>query len=31
MFVCGDEDTHKPTVLSWPADIGFEAIDAGAS
>ncbi len=31
IFVCGDDDTHKPTVLKLAADIGFEAIDAGAS
>ena len=30
MFVCGDDDTHKPTVLKLAADIGFEAIDAGS-
>jgi predicted dinucleotide-binding enzyme len=31
IFVCGDDETHKPTVLKLAADIGFEAIDAGAS
>ena len=29
MFICGDDDAHKPTVLSLAADIGFEAVDAG--
>jgi 8-hydroxy-5-deazaflavin:NADPH oxidoreductase len=29
MFVCGDDDAHKPTVLNLASDIGFEAIDAG--
>jgi predicted dinucleotide-binding enzyme len=29
MFVCGDDEAHKPTVLKLAADIGFEAIDAG--
>jgi predicted dinucleotide-binding enzyme len=29
VFVCGDDDAHKPTVLQLAADIGFEAIDAG--
>lgn len=29
MFVCGDDDEHKPTVLKLASDIGFEAIDAG--
>lgn len=29
MFVCGDDDAHKPTVLKLVTDIGFEAIDAG--
>src|SRR5437773_4684273 len=26
MFVCGDDDAHKPAVLNLAADIGFEAI-----
>ena len=29
MFVCGDDDAHKPTVLQLASDIGFESIDAG--
>ena len=29
MFVAGDDQTKKPTVLQLVADIGFEAIDAG--
>ena len=29
MFVCGDDDAHKPTVLKLVSDVGFEAIDAG--
>jgi len=29
IFVCGDDDTHKQTVLKLASDIGFEAIDAG--
>jgi predicted dinucleotide-binding enzyme len=29
IFVCGDDDAQKPTVLKLAADIGFEAIDAG--
>ncbi len=29
MFVCGDDEAHKSTVLALAADIGFEAIDAG--
>jgi predicted dinucleotide-binding enzyme len=29
IFVCGDDDEHKPTVLKMASDIGFEAIDAG--
>jgi 8-hydroxy-5-deazaflavin:NADPH oxidoreductase len=29
MFVAGDDQTNKPTVLRLVADIGFEAIDAG--
>jgi predicted dinucleotide-binding enzyme len=29
IFVCGDDDAHKPAVLKLATDIGFEAIDAG--
>lgn len=29
MFICGDDDAHKPTVLKLVSDVGFEAIDAG--
>jgi hypothetical protein len=29
IFVCGDDDARKPTVLKLATDIGFEAIDAG--
>jgi len=29
IFVCGDDDAQKPTVLKLATDIGFEAIDAG--
>ncbi|HEV3109498.1 MAG TPA: NADPH-dependent F420 reductase [Candidatus Binataceae bacterium] len=29
MFVCGDDDAHKPTVLKLVKGVGFEAIDAG--
>ncbi|MEO7145276.1 MAG: NAD(P)-binding domain-containing protein [Bryobacteraceae bacterium] len=29
IFICGDDDAHKPTVLQLATDIGFEAIDAG--
>ncbi|MGA7383160.1 MAG: NADPH-dependent F420 reductase [Methylocella sp.] len=29
MFVCGDDDAQKATVLKLATDIGFEAIDAG--
>ena len=29
MFVCGDDDAQKPTVLKLVTDIGFEGIDAG--
>jgi 8-hydroxy-5-deazaflavin:NADPH oxidoreductase len=29
IFVCGDDDAKKPTVLKLATDIGFEAIDAG--
>jgi predicted dinucleotide-binding enzyme len=31
MFVCGDDETAKPTVMGLVSDIGFEAIDAGGS
>jgi len=30
MFVCGDDDAHKPTVLNLASDIGFESIDTGS-
>jgi predicted dinucleotide-binding enzyme len=30
MFVCGDDQAAKPTVLQLVRDVGFEAIDAGA-
>jgi 8-hydroxy-5-deazaflavin:NADPH oxidoreductase len=30
IFVCGDDDAQKPTVLKLATDIGFEAIDAGS-
>lgn len=29
IFVCGDDEAHKPTVIQLATDIGFEAIDAG--
>jgi predicted dinucleotide-binding enzyme len=29
MFVAGDNEAHKPTVLKLVADAGFEALDAG--
>jgi predicted dinucleotide-binding enzyme len=29
MFVAGDDETAKPTVMTLVADAGFEAIDAG--
>jgi len=29
MFVAGDNEAHKPTVLELVADVGFEASDAG--
>lgn len=29
MFVAGDDETGKPTVMELVADLGFEAIDAG--
>ena len=31
MFVCGDDEASKPTVLRLVSDIGFEAVDAGGS
>ena len=31
MFVCGDDQVHKPAVLQLVKDIGFEAVDAGDS
>jgi predicted dinucleotide-binding enzyme len=31
MFVCGDDEAHKPTALQLVKDIGFEAVDAGDS
>ena len=31
MFVCGDDEASKPTVLRLVSDIGFEALDAGDS
>jgi predicted dinucleotide-binding enzyme len=31
MFVCGDDEASKPTVLRLVNDIGFEALDAGDS
>jgi predicted dinucleotide-binding enzyme len=29
MFVCGDEEASKPTVLQLARDVGFDVIDAG--
>jgi predicted dinucleotide-binding enzyme len=29
LFICGDDEAHKPTVLKLATDVGFEAIDAG--
>jgi predicted dinucleotide-binding enzyme len=29
MFVCGDNEAVKPTVLRLVADVGFDAVDAG--
>jgi predicted dinucleotide-binding enzyme len=29
MFVCGDDEAVKPTVLRLAADVGFDAVDAG--
>jgi predicted dinucleotide-binding enzyme len=29
MFVCGDDEAAKPTVLGLVRDVGFEAVDAG--
>jgi predicted dinucleotide-binding enzyme len=31
MFVCGDDEAGKPTVLQLVRDIGFESIDAGGA
>jgi predicted dinucleotide-binding enzyme len=31
MFVCGDDQASKPTILRLVSDLGFEAIDAGDS
>lgn len=31
MFVCGDDEAGKPTVLQLVRDIGFEAVDAGGA
>ena len=29
MFICGDDEAAKPTVLKLAADVGFDAVDAG--
>jgi predicted dinucleotide-binding enzyme len=29
MFVCGDDEAMKPTILRLATDVGFEAVDAG--
>src|SRR5262245_57820551 len=29
MFVCGDDEAVKPTVLKLASDVGFDAVDAG--
>ncbi len=29
MFVCGDDEAAKPSVLQLATDVGFEAVDAG--
>jgi NADPH-dependent F420 reductase len=29
MFVCGDDEAAKPTVMQLAADVGFDAVDAG--
>jgi 8-hydroxy-5-deazaflavin:NADPH oxidoreductase len=29
MFVCGDDEAAKPTVMRLAADVGFDVIDAG--
>jgi predicted dinucleotide-binding enzyme len=29
MFVCGDDEAAKPTVLQLAADVGFDPVDAG--
>ena len=30
MYVAGDDETRKPLVMSLVADLGFQAVDAGA-
>jgi predicted dinucleotide-binding enzyme len=30
MFVCGDDDDAKPTVLRLVSELGFDTVDAGA-
>src|SRR5262245_44844821 len=29
MFVCGDDEAVKPTILKLASDVGFDAVDAG--
>jgi predicted dinucleotide-binding enzyme len=29
MFVCGDDEAVKPTILKLATEIGFDAVDAG--
>ena len=29
MFVCGDDEAVKPTILKLVTDVGFDAVDAG--
>jgi predicted dinucleotide-binding enzyme len=29
MFVCGDDQAAKPTVLQLVGELGFDAVDAG--
>jgi predicted dinucleotide-binding enzyme len=29
MFVCGDDEAVKPTILKPATDVGFDAVDAG--
>jgi predicted dinucleotide-binding enzyme len=29
MFVCGDDEAVKPTILQLATDVGFDAVDAG--